>query len=68
MMQSTVGTVNRTSDTAATMSFTSDETVRWYYRVVADDPNIDTSSDGIPFSTNKVTLSCTALTAGAKDI
>jgi uncharacterized protein (DUF2141 family) len=68
----TAGTVTRTSDTAATVKFTSNEAGRYYYAVVADDagdPNIDTSGAGAVCGTSEVTITNpTELLAGAMDI
>jgi endo-1,4-beta-xylanase len=66
----TAGAVNRTSDTAATVKFTSNEAGSYYYAVVNSDaakPTIDTSATGITVGTTETTITPT-LTAGAKDI
>lgn len=66
----TAGTVERTSDTAATVKFTSDEAGNYYYAVVdadAEAPAIDTTVEGTPCDTTEQTISLT-LTAGAKDV
>jgi len=67
----TAGSVSRTTDTSATVKFTSDEAGEYYYQVVASGdsaPDIDTTGDGTPCGTTEQTISLTALTAGAKDI
>lgn len=66
----TAGAVDRTSDTAATVKFTSDEAGNYYYAVVdanAEAPTIDTTAEGTPCDTTEQTISLT-LTAGAKDV
>jgi hypothetical protein len=68
----TAGTPTRTSDTTATVKFTSNEAGAYYYAVVATDeyaPTIDaTSEGGAPCTTAETTISLTDLTTGAKDI
>ena len=67
----TAGDINRVSDTEATVSFTSNESGKYYYQVVEDDesePSIDTSSTGVICDTSEQTISLDSLTAGAKDI
>jgi hypothetical protein len=67
----TAGTVSRTSDTGATVKFTSTEDGQCYYQVVADnagDPNINTSGAGALYAASEVIIPLTSLTAGAKDI
>ena len=66
----TAGTVDRTSDTAATVKFTSNEVGAYYYAVVdadAEAPTIDTTVAGTPCDTTEQTITLT-LTAGAKDV
>jgi len=67
----TAGAVNRTSDTEATVKFTSNEAGSYYYEVVEDNAsnNIDTNGDGTPCTTDEVTITNpTGLTSGTKDI
>jgi hypothetical protein len=67
----TAGAVSRTSDTNATVKFTSDTAGHYYYAVVdsgAAAPDIDTAGEGTACGTSEVTISLTELTAGAKDI
>ena len=67
----TPGTVNRTSESTATVTFTSDEAGRYYYKVVDSgdsEPSIDTTGTGTPCDTTQQTISLTGLTADAKDI
>jgi uncharacterized repeat protein (TIGR02543 family) len=66
----TAGAVSRTSDTAATAKFTSDEAGDYYYAVVADgtsQPTINTTGAGTACDTTEQTVGLT-LTAGAKDL
>jgi LPXTG-motif cell wall-anchored protein len=66
----TVGSVNRLSDTSATVSFTSDEAGTFYYNVVDDgeaEPVIDTTGTGNSCTASETTIGL-VLTAGAKDI
>lgn len=66
----TAGDVNRTSDTEATVKFTSSESGQYYYEAVDDnagDPNIDTSGPGLYCGTTEVTFQA-VLTPGAKDL
>jgi len=65
------GTAERTSDTQATVTFTSSEAGTYYYKVVssgADAPTINTVSGGKTAAEGKNTISLTNLTAGARDI
>ena len=65
------GTAIRTSDTEATVKFTSDEAGTYYFEVVEDNsaaPAIDTTGTGTACDTSEQTISLNALTAGAKDI
>lgn len=68
----TAGNVNRDSETAAIVRFTSDEAGEYYYEVVesgADDPTIDTSGTGISCDTTEQTISLDNLLGiGEKDI
>ncbi len=67
----TAGAVSRTSDTEATVKFTSSEAGTCYYAVVesgAAAPTIDTSGAGTACAAAEQTISFTSLTAGAKDI
>ncbi len=67
----TAGTVSRTSDTAATVTFTSNEARTYYYSVVASGdpaPTVDATGAGTACTTDETTVSLTTLTAGAKDI
>ncbi|MEA4805964.1 MAG: hypothetical protein VB113_08740, partial [Acetobacterium wieringae] len=66
----TPGVANRTSDTAATVKFTSNEAGKYYTAVVAKDagtPTINTTGAGTDCTTAEATASVT-LTAGAKDV
>ncbi|MEA4805517.1 MAG: hypothetical protein VB113_06445, partial [Acetobacterium wieringae] len=66
----TPGVANRTSDTAATVKFTSNEAGKYYIAVVAKDagtPTLDTTGTGADCTTAEATASVT-LTAGAKDV
>ena len=67
----TAGAVSRTSDTEATVKFTSGVAGMYYYKVVesgAAAPTINTSGTGTTCDTLEQTISLTTLTAGAKDI
>ena len=68
----TAGAVNRTSDTEATVKFTSTEAGEYYYQVVDESdaaPTIDASGAGIACDTTEQTITNpVGLTAGAKDI
>lgn len=68
----TAGTATRTSETAATVKFTSDEAGSYYYAVVesgATTPTINTSETGTSCDTTEQTISLNNLSgAGAKDI
>ncbi|HBF66001.1 MAG TPA: hypothetical protein DDW34_09940, partial [Clostridium sp.] len=66
----TPGVANRTSDTAATVKFTSNEAGKYYTAVVekgAEAPTIDTTGAGTACTTAETTASVT-LTAGDKDV
>ena len=65
------GAVSRISDSAATVTFTSDEAGSYYYEVVDSGdpaPTIDTTVSGVSCAAGEQTISLTGLTAGAKDI
>lgn len=67
----TGGSATRTSDTAATVKFTSNEAGSYYYTVVesgAAEPDVNSSGTGTDCDTTEQTISLTTLTAGAKDI
>ena len=67
----TGGGATRTSETAATVKFTSNEAGSYYYTVVesgADEPDVNSSGTGTACDTTEQTISLTTLTAGAKDI
>ena len=68
----TAGTATRTSETAATVKFTSDEAGSYYYAVVesgATTPTINTSETGTSCDTTEQTISLNNLSgAGAKNI
>lgn len=68
----TAGTATRTSETAATVKFTSSEAGSYYYAVVesgATTPTINTSETGTSCDTTEQTISLNNLSgAGAKDI
>jgi len=67
----TAGAVTRTSDTKATVKFTSDEEGKYYYKIVeaeASQPYINTDATGSICTTSETTISLANLTAGAKDI
>lgn len=67
----TAGAVSRTSDTEATVKFTSGEAGMYYYEVVesgAAAPTISTSGTGTACSNGENTIDLTTLTAGAKEI
>ena len=67
----TGGSATRTSDTAATVKFTSNEAGSYYYTVVesgAAEPDVNSSGTGTACDTTEQTISLTTLTAGAKDI
>lgn len=67
----TASSVNRISDTEATVKFTSDEAGQYYYEVVPvglQEPDIDTSSSGTACDTGEQTIFLNSLTAGAKYI
>lgn len=66
------GTVSRTSDSRATVTFTSNVDGEYYYAVVEDGavaPAIPTAGAGTVYNVgSEATISLTDLTAGAKDI
>ncbi len=67
----TAGTVNRTSDKDATVTFTSDEAGTYFYKVVdsgAGEPTDITSGTSYTLTSDTNTITLTDLTAGAKDI
>ncbi|MEN6325731.1 MAG: S-layer homology domain-containing protein [Syntrophomonas sp.] len=67
----TAGGVSRSSDSEATVNFTSDEAGQYYYGVVAEGaavPAIDTSGPGTACGTSEETITLTSLTAGGRDI
>ena len=67
----TAGTVNRTSDTDATVTFTSDEAGTYFYKVVdsgASKPTDITSGTSYSLTSDTNTITLADLTAGAKDI
>lgn len=67
----TAGTVNRTSDTDATVTFTSDEAGTYFYKVVdsgAEAPTNIVSGTSTDMAIGENTINLTNLTAGAKDI
>jgi hypothetical protein len=67
----TAGTVNRTSNTAATVRFTSSAAGTYYYAVVEEGagvPPVDMSGAGTACDTTAQTISLSGLTAGAKDL
>ncbi|HEX3030287.1 MAG TPA: S-layer homology domain-containing protein, partial [Clostridia bacterium] len=68
----TAGAAVRTSDTAATVKFTSNEAGGYYYSIVADGaptPSIDTSGAGINCTTAEAVITNPiGITTGAKDI
>ena len=67
----TAGTVNRTSDTEATVTFTSDEAGTYFYKVVdsgAGKPTDITSGTSYSLTSDTNTITLADLTAGAKDI
>lgn len=67
----TAGTVNRTSDTDATITFTSDEAGTCFYKVVdsgAGEPSDIIFGDGMTMASGENTITLTELSAGAKDI
>ena len=66
------GTVSRSSENTATVSFTSNKSGSYFYALVNDvdgTPIIDTTSSGVPISENVETqIELTTLTPGAKDL
>lgn len=65
------GNATRTSDTAATVTFTSSAAGSYYYKVVtsgAAEPDIDTSKSGNAAVAGSNTITLNNLTAGARDI
>ena len=66
----TAGVINRTSDSEATVKFTSNEAGQYYISVVekgASPPTINTTGSGIAVTTAETTANV-SLTAGAKDV
>ena len=61
----TAGEVSRTSDTSATVKFTSSEGGSYYYKIGSAP---DTSSSGTAFSAGEITINLTDLTEGAREI
>lgn len=67
----TAGTVDRTSDSEAKITFTSDMAGKYYYRLAesgAVPPDMDLSGDGLTAKKGTNTISLTTLSAGAKDL
>ena len=68
----TAGMASRSSETAATVTFTSDTAGTYYYEVVEDGttpaPTVSTSGSGTSCGTTETTISLASLTDGAKDI
>lgn len=67
----TAGTVDRTSDSEAKITFTSDMAGKYYYRLAesgAVTPDMDISGDGLTAKKGTNTISLTTLSAGAKDL
>lgn len=67
----TAGTVNRTSDKDATITFTSDEAGTYFYKVAdsgAGKPSDITSGGGMPMASGENAITLTELSAGAKKI
>ena len=67
----TAGGVSRSSDSQATVSFTSDEEGGYYYEVVAEGttaPALDTSGAGTACAAGEQTINLTSLTAGSWDV
>ena len=67
----TAGGVSRSSDSAATVSFISDEEGQYYYEVVAEGaaaPAIDTSGAGTACGAGEQTIPLTSLSAEDRDI
>ena len=67
----TAGTVSRTSDKDATVTFTSDEAGTYFYKVVdsgASKPTDITSGTSYSLTSDTNTITLADLTAGAKDI
>lgn len=67
----TAGTVNRTSDKDATVTFNSNEAGTYFYNVVdsgASEPTDITSGTSYTLTSDTNTITLTNLTAGAKDI
>ena len=65
------GNATRTSDTAATVTFTSSAAGSYYYKVVtsgAAEPDIDTSKSGNAAVAGSNTITLNNLTTGARDI
>lgn len=67
----TAGAVSRTSDSAATVKFTSNEAGHYYYSVVEEgvtEPTVNTTGTGTACGTTEQTITLNSLVAGAKDI
>jgi hypothetical protein len=67
----TAGTVARTSDSEATVHFTTDDDGVYFYEVVSDGataPILDTTGTGVSCSTGDVPLSLTGLATGDLDL
>lgn len=67
----TLGGVSRSSDSAATVSFTTNEEGEYYYEVVAEgagEPALDTSGPGPACGVGEQTVTLTSLSAGSWDI
>lgn len=62
----TLGAANRTSETAATVKFTSNEAGNYYYHIGT--AVTDTATGGTACDTSEQTITLSSLTAGAKDI
>ena len=65
------GSAERTSDTAATVKFTTNEAGKYYYKVVnegAAAPTVSTTGGGANAVEGENTISLTNLTAGARDV
>lgn len=67
----TVGTVNRTSDSEAKFTFTSDTAGKYYYKLAESGsavPDMDLTGAGLTAKKGTNTVSLTTLSAGAKDL
>lgn len=68
----TAGMASRSSETNATVAFTSNKAGSYYYAIVEDGaavPTVDTIGSGTPISENvEAQIELTTLTAGAKDV